>query len=104
MVIRITSRVEVSIQAVSPELSAGAGASAAKAGRASSRASEKAMRFMMSGPRCGPSKGFGAGLAGANAKDVFERRDENLAGADLAGAGALLDGLDQALQVAVGHG
>src|SRR5689334_5786007 len=38
-----------------------------------------------------------AGLARADADDLFESRDEHLAVADLAGARRLLDGLDDAL-------
>ena len=40
------------------------------------------------------SERAGVGLAGANANHVLDRRDENLAVADLAGLGGSTDGLD----------
>src|SRR6185437_2127493 len=42
-----------------------------------------------------------AGLAGADAERLLDRRDEDLAVADLAGVGGLLDRLDGALDLAV---
>src|SRR5664280_662111 len=43
------------------------------------------------------SEGVFAGLAGSDADDLLERRDEDLAVADLAGAGSRLDRLDDAI-------
>ena len=45
-----------------------------------------------------------AGLAGADADDLLQVGDENLAVADLSGARGLLDGLDDALDHVVVHG
>src|SRR6516225_8914478 len=45
-----------------------------------------------------------AGLAGANAHDLFEIRDEDLPVADLAGVGGLLDRFDDAIEQVVFDG
>src|SRR5258708_37777347 len=47
------------------------------------------------------SERVGAGFPGADAQRLLDRRDEDLAVADLAGMGGLLDGLDGALDLAV---
>src|SRR3569832_2449224 len=50
----------------------------------------------------GSSQGVGTGFARADTHDLFQAGDKNLAVADLAGIGRLLDGLDHALQQ-LGH-
>src|SRR5262245_13171657 len=63
--------------------------------RAASPRAREAMSFFMgclSGLRT--SEGVLAGFARANANDLFQRRDEDLPVADLAGAGRCLDRLD----------
>src|SRR5580765_3316081 len=123
-----TSSEEVSIHAVSPLLATRAGAAAAAAGAAAAvsvvvvwpkaapaqttapaRPRESATRapreVRMDFMRCFPVKGMKesesvrAFFAGADADRLVERRDENLAVADLAGAG---DGSDR-VNDAVGH-
>src|SRR5512134_695351 len=47
---------------------------------------------------CAPLERFRAGLAGADAHDLFELEHEDLAVADLAGVGRLLDRLDHLLE------
>src|SRR5687768_1646035 len=121
MLIMMTSTVAISIHATSPlfgvgaGVAAGAGAAAAgtatgavaagfsalsaayagmpTAANANNNASME-ISFLM-GPLL---KRFGAGLAGAYAYDLFELEHENLAVADLAGIGGLLDRLDHLLE------
>jgi hypothetical protein len=45
-----------------------------------------------------PSERVGAGLAGADADDLLQIEDEDLAVADLAGVGGLLDRLDDLVE------
>src|SRR5919107_5254966 len=117
MVMRITRIVETSIQVVSPLLTvgaaaaaasaAGAAASCARAGSRASRPSAAPPRAVMSRGRIfigfelrktwlkgWESKGIDIGLAGADADCLFERRDEDLAVADLPCAGCGRDRLD----------
>ena len=49
-------------------------------------------------------KGVGAGFAGADADGLLDAGDEDLAVADLAGMGGLLDGLNGTLDLAVVDG
>src|SRR3954454_12208177 len=97
---RITRIVETSIQVVSPLLTVGAAAAAscARAGLRAARPNPSApsagrrsgrnfIGFKLRNDRMnGKSKGVDIGLARADADRPFERGDENLAVADLAGA------------------
>src|SRR5690606_12257989 len=140
MVIRMTSSVEVIIQAVSPESTFGssaagaasagaasaAGAAAASAGasmaagasavwataltpaKAMPRPSNReAMSFFMSVIFLvwdAGSERFLAGFAGADANHLFERGDEDLSVADLAGARSAFDGFDDPIDQRVVNG
>ena len=48
----------------------------------------------------GALQGFGAGFAGADAHHLLQHGDENLAVANLSGAGGVFDGLDDQLNLA----
>src|SRR5574343_1675209 len=58
------------------------------------RASNASTRFMVRS-----LKGIGTGFAGPDTNDLFEIEDEDLAVADLAGAGGLFDGLDDLIDM-----
>src|SRR3954469_24111055 len=115
----ITSAVLTSIQATSPLLGVGAGAAAA--GLASSFLASTLAAGLSAALSCASTAPVKAthtamathansffigvsserrriGLAGADADDFFERHDEDLAVADLAGIGGLLDRLDHLLE------
>src|SRR3954464_2141653 len=115
----MTSAVLTSIQATSPLLGAGAGAAAA--GFASSFFASALAAGLSAALSCASTAPVKAthtamathatrffiefsserrriGLAGADADDFFERHDEDLAVADLAGIGGLLDRLDHLLE------
>src|ERR1043165_86399 len=116
-----TSAVEVSIHATSPLFGVGAGAAAAAAGFASSFFASAAAAGLSAALSCASTAPVKAthtamathvnsffiafsserrciGLAGADADDFFERHDEDLAVADLAGIGRFLDRLDHLLE------
>src|SRR4029450_6336636 len=110
MVIISTRAVEVSIQAVSPVSSLGfSSAASASAGSSSVPAAPRpassglSLSFIVYVPWIvawftdAGSQRLGAGLAGADADRLLDAGDEDLAVADLAGAGGLADGLDRAL-------
>src|SRR5215211_366932 len=82
MVIISTSAVEVSIQAVSP---------------VSSLSFIVYFPWIVDWLKSAGSQRLGAGLAGTDADRLLDRGDEDLAVADLAGAGGLADRLDRAL-------
>src|SRR5687767_7567967 len=114
----MTSAVQTSIQATSPLFGVGvagltssffasivaAGLSGAAAGLScASTAPAKATQTTMASHAnklfiaCSLRRGR-IGLAGADADDFLQRHDEDLAGADLAGVGGLLDRLDHLLE------
>src|ERR1700739_3924372 len=98
MVINSTRAVAVSIQAVSP-LSICAGAAAcAHAGDEAARGIRPSIRRP---GRHFPSKRIDVDLLGANANGLFQVADEDLAVADLAGAGGAADRLDGAFELFV---
>src|SRR3970040_258802 len=123
MVMNSTSTVEVSIQAVSPELRVGAagasaaGAAAAAAGAGAGASSPKAsigkavnsttprtpnsfFRFECINMEFSPvSKRIFAGFTGADTHDLFEVIDKNFAVADLVGARRLGDRLDHPVEL-----
>src|SRR6185436_18300805 len=74
----------------------------------SSEASSSFSRAMGAGTTAGTppaltSERIRAALAGADPDDLLGLRDPDLAVADLAGAGGLLDGVDHALRLVLGH-
>src|SRR5215813_10746156 len=110
MVIIRTSAVEVSIQAVSPVSSLGlSSAASASAGKSNAAipakppSDEWTFSFIVlpSRPKLlswlAGLERIGAGLAGADADRLLDAGDEDLAVADLAGAGRLADRLDRTL-------
>src|SRR5213592_4631528 len=127
MVISSTSAVEASIQAVSPELifapstSSGfvgaggaAGAAAGGAGAAGVAAGAAGLSWAMSGAHqpTAPSRAriaksflivvslerFRAGLTGADANDLLQIEDKDLAVADLSRVGRFFDGFDRLIE------
>src|SRR5713101_8386199 len=128
MVISNTNAVDASIQAVSPELifapstssgfvgagGAAAGAAAAGAGAAGAAAGAAGFSWAMTGAHqpTAPSRAriaksflivislerFRAGLAGADADDLLEIEDEDLAVADLSRVGRFFYGLDRLIE------
>src|SRR5437588_218809 len=131
MVMSRTSAVEASIQAVSPELIIGGGVasagacaravppvarSAANAGKSEKRViryfiltspdgsvDRKSAAQCMSVIPSVASERVGVGLAGADADGVLDGDDEDLAGADLTGAGRRGDRVDHLVDLPAGH-
>src|SRR5690606_6606315 len=96
MTIRVTRTVDISIQAVSPLSSVGCAAAAAEAASCATAGAASPSRFA----RASSAKrrfiavsleGVGPGFSSADTDHLGELGDEDLAVADLAGAGGLLD-------------
>jgi len=113
MVMNRTSAVDVSIQAVSPELMtlnfcmAGPGMVSAMAGNVQHKAANPAadiVFFNMRFPRLSKSHRVDTGFTGTDTHDLLQVEYENLAVADLAGTSRFFDGFDHLIEQGIVDG